>query len=176
MTYLFRIGRLAGLMAVLAGAAASPVCGAVLAPSSAPAAQEPGLVGTWRLVRFENRFADGRVLHPFGEHPLGYFVYDATGHLSVQIMHNPPIATGAAVTLSFDDTAPSKIYDAYFGTYWVDKAHGVLHHVVEGGANYDYVAHPDQVRPYRLNGDTLIIEIKDEKQGMQFYRELHRVR
>jgi hypothetical protein len=43
------------------------------------------IVGTWKLVRYEDRSADGTPHYPFGEKPLGYFVYDSTGHLSVQI-------------------------------------------------------------------------------------------
>ena len=126
-------------------------------PTSA-AADEPGLVGTWRPVRYENTAADGTVTYPFGEHPFGYFVYDPTGHLSVQLMHNPPIAGPSPVLSSqpVRDDVPRE-FVAYFGTYKVDKAKGVLHHMVEGALDLDYVAHPDQIRPYRLNGDTLVI-------------------
>ena len=147
------------------------------AASRSAAADEVGLVGTWRLVRFEDTGADGKVTRRFGEHPLGYFVYDPTGHLSIQIMRNPPIAPFAAATPSEAELREAnRAYLAYFGTYRVDKAKGVLHHVIEGATNPSYVANPDQVRPYRLQGDTLIIEIRDPKAGTYQYRELQRVR
>jgi hypothetical protein len=55
------------------------------------------LVGTWRIVRFIDTDPNGKVTYPFGERPRGYIVYDATGHLSVQIMRMPaqsPFAAG----------------------------------------------------------------------------------
>lgn len=143
------------------------------------AVQEPKLVGTWRLVRYENRLKSGKVEKPYGEHPLGYFVYDPTGHLSVQIMRNPALRP----FVSGDTDKPTdaeKIqaygaYAAYFGTYRVDKARHVLHHQVEGALDTTYT-NTDQLRPYRLSGDTLIIELDDPKDGSHYYRELHRVR
>mgnify|MGYP000550041833 FL=1 len=49
-----------------------------------------GLAGSWQLVRFENTDPQGKVEKPFGEHPRGLFVYDSTGHLSINIARNPP--------------------------------------------------------------------------------------
>ena len=142
------------------------------------AAGEPGLIGTWRLVRDEDRSKDGKIDYPFGKHPLGYFVYDQTGHLSVHIMHNPPLpplASGHKDTAT--DAEKVKGYDAYvgyFGTYRVDKAKQVLHHQVEGALDTTYT-NTDQLRPYRLVGDVLIIAA-DKSDGSSYYRELHRVR
>lgn len=161
-------------------ALAASVCSpAASAPSKHTRAQELGLVGTWRLTRFENTSKDGKLERPYGEHPLGYFVYDPTGHLSVQIMHNPPLqpfASGNEVKAT--DAEKIQAYDsyvAYFGTYRVDKAKHVLHHQVEGALNTTYT-NTDQLRPYRLRGDTLIIELTDPQDGAHYYRELHRVR
>ena len=145
----------------------------------AAAAAEPGLIGTWRLVRFESRFKNGKVEYEFGPHPLGYFVYDTTGHLSIQIMRNPPLprfASGDADTSTDAEKVQAfQAYVGYFGTYRVDKAKGVLHHLVEGSINPVYT-NTDQLRPYRLKGDILIIEVHDPVDGTDHYRELHRVR
>jgi hypothetical protein len=43
------------------------------------------LAGTWRLVSLETRRADGRVTYPFGSRPIGFFVFGAGGHYSVQL-------------------------------------------------------------------------------------------
>jgi hypothetical protein len=81
---------------------APPRAAARTNPSAA--AGEPGLVGTWRLHRYENRSKDGKVDKPYRERPLGYFVYDVTGHPSIHIMRNPPLPRYAAVG---EDDAPT---------------------------------------------------------------------
>jgi len=122
---------------------------AALGTNPAAAAAEPGLIGTWRLVRFESRFKNGKVEYEFGPHPLGYFVYDTTGHLSIQIMRNPPLprfASGDADTSTDAEKVQAfQAYVGYFGTYRVDKAKGVLHHLVEGS--------------FRNNGDNSVASL-----------------
>ncbi len=128
-----------------------------------PAAQsEPtsALVGTWRLVEFWNRDATGKKEHPYGEPPLGYFMYDATGHVSIHIMRNPPLAR-----LGEDGWREASLeqmremldaYVAYFGTYSVDTARGVVTHHVEGELRRRYTG-TDQERRFTLTGDRLVI-------------------
>ena len=64
-------------------AAAALCCGVVASVAPLPsaraggsetraAADEPGLVGTRRLVRHENTSADGKVSYEFGEHPFDH--------------------------------------------------------------------------------------------------------
>ena len=115
----------------------------------------PSIVGTWRVVDYEIRNADGTVTKEFGDKPLGYFIYDATGHLAIQVMENPA------------EKDPPKSF-AYFGTYTVDAANGVVIHHVEGAVEGDGGAGPkvrkfigrDEQRPFRLEGDHLIIEVR----------------
>ena len=151
---------------------------APVATTSSAAAAEPGLVGTWRLVRFETRLADGKVEYEYGPRPFGYFVYDMTGHLSVHIMRNPPmppfVSRDADKATDHEKAQAFQGYVGYFGTYRVDKAKGILHHQVEGSNNPNYTK-TDQARPYRLNGNVLIIEVQDPVDGTVRYRELHRV-
>lgn len=88
----------------------------------------------------------------------------------------PPFASGDADTATDAEKVQSYgAYVGYFGTYRVDKAKRVLHHQVEGALDTTY-PNTDQLRPYRLSGDTLIIELDDPKDGTHYYRELHRVR
>ena len=45
------------------------------------------LIGTWRLVSAGNIHEDGR-FEPFAEygpHPIGYLMYDVTGHMCVSL-------------------------------------------------------------------------------------------
>ena len=151
--------------------------------AAAEAAQSP-LTGTWQLVRFENSSPAGVVTKPYGEKPKGYFVYDNTGHLSVQIMATPPVPKFAAVDEGKSDTAAQgteaeirkafSSYVAYFGTWRVNESGTVVTHVVEGALDPSYTD-TDQPRPFKLTGDKLVIEIQDPVFG-RAYRELRRVR
>ena len=50
------------------------------------------LVGTWKLISAEDFDPKTKKWKPysFGNPPSGYFIYDATGHASIQIMTTPP--------------------------------------------------------------------------------------
>jgi len=162
------------LLSALMGAAT------LMSPSSVAfgAGLAQKLIGTWRVVRYIDTDSSGKVTYPFGESPRGYFVYDPTGHLSVQIMRMParPLfaagdddkGTDAEVRGAYDG------YAAYFGTYRVDEVNSIVTHVVEGSLNPSYTG-TDQPRPFKLDGDILVIQLRD-KDGSSFYRELHRVK
>ncbi len=47
---------------------------------------ENPFIGTWRIISFEFRAADGSVNYPYGVHPRGYIFYTADGYMSVMIM------------------------------------------------------------------------------------------
>lgn len=128
------------------------------------------LVGTWRLISFED-VEDGKVIHRFGDKPIGLFVYTADGHVIIHIANpaNPaclapgkksgagkkddialPACTPEQAQALLDGTV------AYWGTYSVEiKAGVVTHHVLSDLANgYAGTAQP---RPFRLDGDRLVI-------------------
>ena len=47
------------------------------------------LVGTWRLVSWENRsVVDGEVIYPLGEDAVGYIMYGQDGYMFVAIMRS----------------------------------------------------------------------------------------
>ena len=139
----------------------------------------PSIVGTWRVVAFETHNTDGTVIKEFGDNSLGYFIYDGTGHLAIQVMENPA-----------KNDPPVSF--AYFGTYRVDAAKGIVVHHVEGAVEGDGSAGPkvrqyigkDELRPFRLEGDRLIIEIRRTNnagltlpEGVEYkVREMVRVR
>ena len=134
------------------------------------------LIGTWRVVEFADLDKDGKWQYWFGEHPRGYFVYDTTGHVHIQIMKVPPLTPFPESNWDVGKLpspehalAAYAAYDAYFGTYTVDaKKHVVTHHV-EGSLAPDYTD-TDQPRPYKLTSDRL--EISD---GKTYRRVLERV-
>jgi hypothetical protein len=59
------------------------------------------LIGTWKITAFEDRKDErdpnSEWTYPYGKNPKGYFVYDNTGHVMIQIMktpQSPPFASG----------------------------------------------------------------------------------
>jgi Lipocalin-like domain len=116
------------------------------------------LIGTWKLVEFADLDKSGKWQYWFGEHPRGYFVYDETGHVHIQIMKVPPLAPFPEAN-SDDGKPPSaehalatyNAYFAYFGTYTVDAKKNVATHHVEGSLAPDYTD-TDQPRPFKLTG------------------------
>jgi len=132
--------------------------------SAATRGLEKQLVGTWQVVAVDERSDEHGVWAPsYGTHPTGYFIYDTTGHVSIQICGDPPPAKFAA---GDHDPTPAEAraaylnYAAYFGTYTVDENRHVVTHHVEGSLVPSYTA-TDQDRPFVIDGDRL--EIGDGK-------------
>jgi len=149
---------------------ADPITSARPAESMLQGSVPKGIVGTWRLVRFED-FEDGKTIRRFGEKPNGLFVYTDDGHVIIQISNpaNPACITPAKLALpgvKSDRLLPSchaeqfeTLLDgtvAYWGTYTVDMVGGVItHNVIADAANgYAGTAQP---RPFRLTGDQMIL-------------------
>jgi hypothetical protein len=129
-----------------------------------PPGIKPELVGTWQLMSAKDLKEGVWVPYTFGNPPSGYFIYDATGHASVQIMTTPK------VTLSNPDDGPTPAealdifnnYIAYYGTWFTAESitdgkttQTVTVHVA-GALNPEQVDTP-QDRTYTVNGDTLTI-------------------
>ena len=154
------------------------VAAAVIQKSGSPKSAEGDhtLIGTWRLIELADLDKNGRWTHRYGEHPRGYFVYDATGHVHIQIMKVPPLAVFPEANLAEGKlpTAEHALaayqgYVAYFGTYTVDAEKHVVTHHVEGSLSPDFTG-TDQPRPFKLEGNRL--EIGD---GKTWRRVLERV-
>jgi len=133
--------------------------------------QSHGLVGTWTLVRYEDRLAaGGEVVKPFGEHPVGQLIYDENGHMSIQLMKvpHPKIASGDDEKVTpAEKQALYDAYVAYFGRYRVDDTRHVVVHEVEGDLADAYVGQ-NQERPYVLEGDTLKLVPEWESDGKKW--------
>jgi hypothetical protein len=158
--------------------AAAPVHAAPTEQTPAQAAAlaaKAGLIGTWALVRYEDTDAAGKVTKRFGEHPKGYFVYDATGHVNIQFASNPPVPVPNVGDASAREQGGAfRDYAAYFGTYRIDIANGTVTHVVEGSLRADYLG-TEQVRPFKVVGDVLTIRMT-QPNGSKAIRVLHRVK
>jgi len=55
-------------------------------PSKSLASATDSLIGTWRVVSHRSSAGSTKsTTLPFGEHPRGYLVYDASGHVFLQV-------------------------------------------------------------------------------------------
>jgi hypothetical protein len=116
-------------------------------------------IGTWKLVSSEFRRSDGEVTYPMGRNASGMLMYDASGHMSAQIIRpdRPAFASGD----QFKGT-PEEIKSAfkgcvsYFGTYEVDEEKGTVTHHVEGSLFPNWVG-TDQRRFFQFSGDRLTL-------------------
>ena len=91
--------------------------------------------GTWRLLACEGQWSDGRVTRPYGDQPGGMLMYDGHGGFSGQIMarERPAFATGNLLKGSDSEVRTAfEGYVAYYGSYAVDEAEGLMIHQVEG--------------------------------------------
>ncbi len=119
-------------------------------------AQHP-IVGTWAFVASEWKRADGRHANPFGAGAMGVLMYDASGHMSAQIMHadRPPVTTIApTIDAAFGLAIPGFL--AYAGTYEVDDAAGVLTHRVVVSSFPAWVG-TEHRRRFVIEGETLTL-------------------
>ena len=123
------------------------------------------LVGSWRLVAMETRYADGRVRYPYGREAVGYILYTAEGRMSATIMGGgrAPFGTehgrgegGAAKVAAFES------YLSYAGRYTF-AGDRVIHHV-ETALIPDWTG-TDLVRLAALDGDRLILSTEPTTRG-----------
>jgi hypothetical protein len=130
---------------------------------------EQAFVGTWRLVSYESRTADGRVRYPFGRDAQGYLTYAAEGFMSVAIMgtHRPHfrMANDFAEGTPEEQLVAGKQYLSYAGTYEVREG-GVLLHHVEVSLFPNWVGGV-QERLYTLEGDRLTLSTRPVHIGGQ---------
>ena len=133
--------------------------------------QSHGLVGTWKLLRYEDQLAAGGAsVFPFGEHPVGQLIYDADGNMSIQVMKipHPKIASGDDEKVTpAEKQALYDAYVAYFGRYRVDDTRHVIVTDVQADL-YDAFTGTTQERPYVLDGDTLKLVPEWESDGKKW--------
>ena len=89
------------------------------------------LVGTWKLVSWENRSLDGQVSYPLGEDAVGYISYSQDGYVFVSMMRHDraEFAAGDLLRASAEEKAhAAETYMTYCGTYDF-RGNTVVHHV-----------------------------------------------
>lgn len=122
------------------------------------------LIGSWRLVSYETRDADGRAGRPYGD-AVGRLAYDDRGNMAGQVMRpgRAPVDIGAG---SAQPVRAAYIgYIAYFGTYEIAPDERSVIHQVEGSLNPSWVG-GKQRRLLRFDGDRLVLSADVDKNGV----------
>ena len=132
--------------------------------AAAAAASGPGeLVGTWQLVSRVDRDTGGTVVPEpsLGSDPTGYLIYDASGHVAVQMMKTHRGSNPCEVTAPSQGNNLAHVggYDAYFGHYEVDWSAGTVTHILDGSLAPSDVGRRLS-RRFKLEGDTLTIQFE----------------
>lgn len=142
---------------------------ALMGCQTTAAPERQTLAGAWRLVSYTDTPEGGAPIQAFGEAPIGLFVFTDEGQASISFMRNPPGGEGQPADPNPDACAPSW-YCSYFGAYEVDwQQHRWTIHV-QGGNIPSYIG-TDQSRPFRIEGDRLIISTEYEENGRRVHAE-----
>lgn len=124
------------------------------------------LVGTWALVSLSWTYPDGRTIEPWGN-PTGRITYDASGNVVAMLMHERRNeANGGAA-----DPNTLSSYSAYFGTYRIDLADGIIRHQVTGSLNGQNASGELQ-RTFAFNDGMLILGFITLNEGIPVTRRL----
>jgi hypothetical protein len=92
------------------------------------------LIGTWRLVSYELRSADGSAVYPMGREVDGLIMYVPDGYMSANLMvpGRPAYAGGAGASGTPAELAAAAAgYFGYAGRFEVDEAASVVIHRIE---------------------------------------------
>ena len=121
------------------------------------------LPGTWMLEsRIDVTKAGERRPEPLlGEDPIAILFLDRAGHFAAQFMkrNRSVVALPAAAAGPKNNTQAQGGYDAYFGTYSVDDATGVVTHTLMASLSPGNVGMVLQ-RSMEVKGDTLQIQLE----------------
>ena len=131
------------------------VAGLLLAPGTAPAQSlKEQIVGTWRLVSQYNEEKWVKS-HPFGEKPVGLFIFDRSGNV-MQFLSKPELPRFAASNrLKGTDKEYREVMQGMlsgFGTYTVDGDTVTIKWVA---SSYPNRAGTTEKRVYKIVGDEL---------------------
>jgi Lipocalin-like domain len=131
--------------------------------SKTPAPTLAQLVGTWKLVSIEDTMTDGKVRPSaqFGQHPEGFLMYEADGHMCATIANGDrPAWRDKAKPTDAEKIAYYDTFIAYCGTFKLDSATSTVTHYPSIAWTPAYVG-STQARPFRVEGNQLIITVTD---------------
>lgn len=130
------------------------------APPDATRTVSDSLRGTWRVARFPAFPGSDTVRYPFGAVPVGYLVYDETGHVFWQILGTSAMdSLETGVQRGAPDSVLLRLsrgFRAQFGTYTIQAGDRTVTHRYEG-ENIPYRGSFEVATPFELKADSLFI-------------------
>lgn len=122
------------------------------------------ITGTWKLVSFEARAANGEIRYPSGRDATGYIMYDTTGRMAVQFMRAARPAFTSRPATPEEKRQAFDSYTAYFANYEINEPEGIVIHHMEGNLNPNLTG-TDYIRYYEFEGDKLILTPTEKVEG-----------
>ncbi len=114
------------------------------------------VVGTWSVTSFKNvKEKNGKTTETFGSDPKGYFMFDAAGHFSINLVR-PGRPKYARRDFPFAGEADAALEGliVMFGDYGVNESENSISlHVV--GSSFPAWDNSNQKRSIAINGDEL---------------------
>jgi hypothetical protein len=146
------------------------ICLAVTSAAPRPVELSKKFVGAWRLVSIEGD-PPGRT--NVYERPTGLIMYDATGHMCVNIVFRAdrkpfaPFAKGLLTATPEEKASAFESYAAYFGTFTVNGETGTITHHLEDSLIPGRRG-TDNVRWFEFQGNDrlLLVPVEDGKGGV----------
>ena len=131
-------------------------------PSGNTAPLSEKLPGTWRLVSRVDLTREGlpHADPALGSDPIALLIYDRSGNFTAQFMkrdRSGPLADGPAA--AGNNTRAQGGYDAYFGTYTVEDATGMVTQTLLGALSQANVGSV-LARGMTVEGDALVIRLE----------------
>jgi hypothetical protein len=120
------------------------------------------LVGTWQLVSIQDTI-DGEAgpAVDLGANPVGFLIYQADGYMSATLVDaDRPAWKNTAKPTNAEKAAYYDSFVAYCGTFKVDSKNSIVYHYPTVAWSPAFLASP-QARPFRLEGDKLIITVTE---------------
>jgi uncharacterized protein len=124
-------------------------------------------IGTWKFISLVGENSEGEIFNPYGNDLYGRLMYDLNGNMSVFLMrpNRPKFAAGdiykgtpKEIKSAFEN------FDAYCGTYTIDKDKGTVTHHIEGSRFPNWEG-SEQTRYYTFLNDTLSLSAKIKLKG-----------
>jgi len=110
----------------------------------------PELVGTYRLLAFENYADDGEVARPFGDDPKGFIIYSAEGYMSAILMRadRPNFAAGDILGGTDEERVDAFSSSSAYAGRWEIVGDQIIHHL--DVTTYPNWTGTDQPRDFEL--------------------------
>ena len=118
-------------------------------------------MGSWELLSRIDRTAAGedRAEPSLGSDPIAFLVFDRAGHFAAQFMkRNRTGESTTTTTVAANNSRAVGGYDAYFGTYTVDEARGLVSTLLVGALSRENVGQTF-ARHMGVEGDELTIRL-----------------